>query len=306
MSKQEGTLLSILRKRKSLVRILILIVTILWGYAWVLMKASLEFMGPFAFSSYRFGIGAVTSLLIVYILKVGLPPKKYWKHLVVLGMLQTSAVFLLVMFALRYVEAGKSSVLLYSMPIWSSILAVKILGEKLTTMKIAGLSVGMLGLLTIFGWDIWTGQSIKIIFGEILIIIAAVTWAVSNIYYRLKLQELSQLQVNAFQMLFGAIGIFSVTIIMEWGEPVILNIQSIYYVLFTGILASALCFTVWFIIMGLVDMVTATISTLLVPIFGLLFSSLLLEEEMTVSMFIGSSMIIVGIALAQLKNPRQA
>ncbi|RKQ35887.1 DMT family transporter [Oceanobacillus halophilus] len=297
--------MSLLQKRKSLVWLLIFLITILWGYAWVLMKASLDYMGPFTFSSFRFGAGAVTLMLIVWIWKVGLPPKTYWRHLMIIGVLQTSIVFLLVMFALRFVEAGKSSVLLYSMPMWSSLLAVRFLGEKLTRRKIIGLLIGMIGLLTILGWDIWIGQSPEVIIGEILIILAAISWAISNIYYRLKVQNLPQIQVSAFQMLFGAIGIVAVTLVMEWGEPVVFNVHSIYYILFTGVLASALCFTVWFMIMSVVDMVTATISTLLVPIFGLMFSTWLLDEVLTTTILIGSAFIIIGIVIVQKKNPRQ-
>ena len=275
MHNQKQTIHSILHRRKSLLWVLILIITMIWGYAWVLMKASLEYMGPFTFSSLRFGIGAIVLLLILSLFRTGLPPRSDWKHLIVIGTLQTAVVFLLVMFALRFVEAGKSSVLLYSMPVWSSLLAVKFLGEKLTASKTAGLVIGMIGLLSILGWDVWSGQSASVILGEVLIIVAAISWALSNIYYRTKAQHLPQLQVSALQMSFGAIGIFIATLIMEAGQPVVINIHSAYYVLFTGVLASALCFTAWFLIMSVVDMVTATISTLLVPVFGLVFSSVL-------------------------------
>lgn len=303
MSKQKNANQSILN-HKGLVWGGILTITILWGYAWVLMKASLEYMGPFTFSSFRFGIGAITLLLLCWLFKLGLPQRRYWKPLLIIGTLQTGVVFLLVMFALMFVGAGKSSVLLYSMPMWSSLLAVKFLDEKLTPLKMAGLIIGMIGLLTILGWDIFTGQKAEVIFGELLIIIAAISWAISNIYYRLKVQELPKIQASAFQMLFGAVGIFIVTLIMESGQSIEINFHSIYYILFTGVLASAFCFTVWFMIMSVVDMVTATISTLLVPIFGLIFSSLLLKEQLTIGVIIGSSLILIGIIVAQMKQPR--
>lgn len=296
----------ILPKNKALLWLLILTITILWGYAWVLMKEVLTYMGPFTFSAFRFGTGSLTLLVLVWLLKIGLPPKQYWKHLIIVGILQTSIVFLLVMYGLRFVDAGKSSVLLYSMPMWSSMLAAKFLGEKITSKKVIGLMIGMVGLLTILGWDIWAGQNGKMIFGEILIIIAAISWAISNVYYRLTVQDLPKIQASAFQMLFGTIGIIIATLFMEWNEPIEINAHSIYYILFTGVLASALCFTVWFVVISMIDMVTATISTLLVPIFGLLFSSLLLDERMTTSILIGSGLIILGIIIAQVtkRNPQ--
>src|SRR5690625_5851273 len=122
--------------------------------------------------------------------------------------MQTFAVFLLVMYSLLFVDAGNSSVLLYSMPMWSSLLVVKFLGEKLTYKQLFGLFTGMVGLLTILGWDIWVGQSLQTIFGELLIILAAIVWAIANIYYRFHLERLPKIQASAYQMTFGTLGIF--------------------------------------------------------------------------------------------------
>ncbi|TFJ94284.1 DMT family transporter [Lentibacillus salicampi] len=287
-------------KHRGVVWGLILLITIIWGYAWVFMKASLNFMGPFTFSAFRFGTGAATLLLALWILKSGRPPRRMWKHLVIVGILQTTIVFTFVMYGMQFVDAGKSSVLLYSMPLWSSIFAVKILGEKITNGKVLGLILGMIGLVTILGWDIFFVQDSSVIFGEVLIIVAAVSWAASNVYYRVKLEGMTQLQVSAYQMLFGTIGILIATLFAEWGEPVVLTGESIFYILFTGVLASALCFTVWFVLLSLIDMVTATLSTLLVPVFGLFFGWWVLGEELTNSILLGSGMIIVGIAVAQV------
>ncbi|WP_343753915.1 DMT family transporter [Lentibacillus halophilus] len=285
---------------KGIVWGLILLITIIWGFGWVFMKAVLDFMGPFTFSVFRFGTGALTLLLLIWVLKAGKPPKHMWKHLIVVGILQTGVVFSFVMYGMQFVDAGKSSVLLYSMPLWSSILAVKLLGETMTRGKITGLVMGMIGLVLILGRDIFFVKDPAIIFGELLIVAAALAWAASNMYYRLKLEGMTQLQVSAYQMLFGTIGILAATVLMEWGEPVRLTGSSIFYILFTGVLASALCFTVWFILLSTIDMVTATLSTLLVPVFGLFFSWWILGEAFTGSIIAGSALVITGIAVAQI------
>jgi len=90
--------------------------------------------------------------------------------------------------------------------------------------------------------------------------------------------------------------------VMEWGEPLQLNASSVFQILFTGVLASALCFTLWFVILSMIDLVTATLSTLLVPVFGLLFSSLLLDEKLTTGVMIGASFILAGIVIAQVSK----
>lgn len=279
-------------------------IAILWGLAWVYMKAVLDFMGPFTFTAFRFSIGSITLLLIVFSMKYGLPEKRYWKHLVFVGLLQTAAVFLLVMYGLRFVEAGKSSVLLYSMPLWSSILAVRFLQEKLSIKQLIGLMMGMIGLLTILGWDIWLDQNKEVILGELLIVLAAVLWGFANVHYRVHLELMPKIQSSAYQMTCGSIAIVIVALTMEGGEPIVWSAASVYYVLYTGVIASALCFTIWYVILSLIDMVTATLATLLVPICGLLFSSMILDESLTVSVIAGTSFIIAGIFVAQVSGKR--
>lgn len=293
------TLFLFFSKHKWVLWMLILLITILWGYAWVHMKASLAYMEPFIFTAFRFSIGSLTLLLIVWILKIGLPEKKYWKHLMIVGTLQTAAVFLLVMYGLKFVDASKSSVILYSMPMWASFLAVRFLGEKLDYKQIFGLMIGMVGLITILGWDIFIGQNLQTVIGELLIVLAAIAWALANVYFRLHLGQMPKIQSSAFQMAFGTIGIIIAALLMEWGEPIVLNGASIFYILFTGIIASALCFTVWYVILSVIDMATATIATLLVPIFGLLFSWLILDEKISAGVIVGSGLIICGIVVAQ-------
>ncbi|WP_235062639.1 DMT family transporter [Thalassobacillus devorans] len=289
-----------LGNKKGLLGFLILSITLIWGYAWALMKASLDFMGPFTFSALRFGTGTLTMFIVLLLFKVGPPSKDQWRHLAIVGLLQTTVVFLLVMYGLRFVDAGKSSVLLYSMPLWSSLLAARFLGEKIQKIKAAGLALGMIGLITILGWDVLIAQNMTVLTGEALIIIAAISWGASNVYYRKKLKNITNLQVSAYQMLFGSIGLALAAFIMEWGKPLRLTPESIYYVLFTGVLASALCFTLWFIILTNIDMVTATLSTLLVPVFGMFFGAVLLNEQLTLNVLLGAAFILSGIAVSQI------
>ncbi|MBD1381452.1 DMT family transporter [Bacillus sp. IB182487] len=286
-----------LLNNKWIIWFLILLITVIWGYAWVLMKASLQFMGPFTFSALRFGVGSLTLLIILFVMGGGVPPKKQLKHLIIVGLLQTTIVFLLVMYGLRFVDAGKSSVLLYSMPIWSSLLAANILKEKISNRKVLGLSLGIIGLFAILGWDVLIDQNPGKIFGELLIVLAALSWGGSNVYYRLKLKNANGLQVTAYQMFFGTVGIIIAAFFMEWGQPIHITPLSIYYILFTGVLASALCFAIWFLLLRVIDTVTATLPTLLVPVFGLFFGSLLLNEKLTLNIIIGSALILAGVII---------
>ncbi|WLR51697.1 DMT family transporter [Bacillus tianshenii] len=286
-------------------QLLVLAIVAIWGYSWVLMKVSLEYMGPFTFSLLRFAVGTFTLFLILFILRNPLPKKERLFDLFLLGLLQTTFVFLLVMYGMRFVEAGKSSVILYSMPLWSSLFAKIFLNEQVTSKKWLGISIGTVGLLFIIGWDVFLTQNLNVVFGEVLIVLAAVSWGMANIFHQKKFKNEDKIQVTTFQMFFGTLGIFLATLLIDSEKPLALTPMSIYTILFTGVLASAFCFSVWFYLLTKVNIVTVTISSLLVPVFGLLFSWILLGEEMNTQMIIGSVLILIGILITkELRLPR--
>jgi drug/metabolite transporter (DMT)-like permease len=275
--------------------VLILAITFIWGYGWVLMKISLEYMGPFMFSALRFIVGSLTMLTILKWRKVPMPKREDWRYLGLLGLFQTSFVFLLIMYGLLFIGAGKSSVILYSFPIWSMILAHYYLKEQVTGRKVWGLILGAIGLLCIMGYQTLRVQNANVILGEGLIILASFCWAIANMIMKKRFQYHDKFQVNTWQMIFGTVGIVIAALIMEWGEPITLNVTSIFAIVFCGVLASAFCFTGWFFILTKIDTTVASVSMLFVPLFALLFGWLQLGESLSIEVMIGALLILTGV-----------
>lgn len=277
-------------------------ITLLWGMAWVMMKIGLQYMGPFTFSALRFVSGSIVLLILLLYFKPTAPTKSEIKHLVIVGFLQTTTVFSLVMIGLQFVNAGKSSVLLYSMPVWSGILASIFLQEKLTKNKIIGLISGGAGLVLMIGLDVFHGQTTNTLIGEFFIIIAAIIWALASVYFRRYLVSMKQLEVAAYQMSIGAVGLVAAAFLFEGGMIVNWSAQALFTVLFTGVFASALCFWLWYFVLARVDTLTATMSTLLVPVFALFFGYLFLDEQIGWGVVCGAGLIFFGIYLVQGKQ----
>lgn len=100
-------------------------------------------------------------------------------------------------------------------------------------------------------------------------------------------------------MTFGTIGLIIAAVVMEGGSAIDVILVRIFYVLFSGILASAICFTVWYYVLSQIDMTTATIATLLVPVFGSIFSAIMLNEIMSIGVIVCTGSVICGIVVAQ-------
>src|SRR3972149_7060564 len=160
---------------------LLLFVVLTWGYSWVLMKIGLRYMEPLTFAAYRCGVGGLAMLPFLYYKGISWPRGKKWLNYVIIGLFQTTIMFGFMLYGMKFVTAGKTAVLLYTMPVWTMLLVHYYLKEKLNRSQWGGIASGCFGILCILGWDTLVHQNLLILFGELLIIIGAISWALSNI-----------------------------------------------------------------------------------------------------------------------------
>lgn len=285
--------------------VFVLILALSWGYSWPLMKIGLMHMEPFTFTFLRFVIGGITLLLFLMLFQKDTPlriSRHQWKHIAIFGFIQTFAVFGLITYAMLFIDSGKTSIILYTMPIWTSVLSALFLKEHLSMKNIIGLLFGVIGLGLIIGADIYQDSTSNGIFGIILILIASLLWSVANIYFRyfrLHFSNQPQLPITAYQMLLGSIGLGICALVFERSASIAWNVESFYALLFTGVIASALCFSLWYYLLRNISTITAAISTLLVPVFAVLFGYFILEEPLSTSMILGGGFVVLGIFVSQ-------
>jgi len=280
----------------AVINVLLLIFVILtWGYSWVLMKVGLGYTKPLTFAAWRCAIGAVTMIVYLKMRGIDWPHVRRWPDYILVGLFQTTFMFAFMLFGMERVTAGKTSVLLYTMPIWTILLVNFYLKEKIGTSAWIGVALGSLGILSILGWGVITKQSLHVLTGELLIIIGAVSWAVSNIWVKKRMTGENVYAVSTLQLTFGTLGLLLLAIPTQG----VLNVEwtpySIYILLFTGVIASAVDFTIWFYLIKKLDINITTFSSLLVPVFGLLFDWLMLGNRPDWGVIIGGVLILAGI-----------
>lgn len=274
---------------------LLTFVIITWGYSWVLMKIGLNYAEPFTFAAWRCAIGGISLLPVLIYMSSNLPTKHKLKDYLAVGFFQTTAMFGLMLYGMKHVSAGKTAVLLYTMSIWTAILVHFYLKEKLSKKQWTGVFAGFLGVLFILGRDTIVNQNMTILFGELLILLAAVSWAIANIWVKKKLDYDNVYTLSCFQLLFGAIGLSILAIPTEGLFNMEFKSELLYVLIFTGVVASAIDFTIWFYLIKRININTATFSSMLVPVFGLLFDWIILGNKIDIGVIIGGILIIIGI-----------
>ncbi len=276
---------------------LLLFVVITWGYSWVLMKIGLRYMEPLTFAAYRCGVGGLAMLPFLYIKGFSFPKGEKWLNYIIVGLFQTTGMFGFMLYGMKLVTAGKTSVLLYTMSIWTCLLGHFYLKEKLSISRWSGVLSGFLGILFILGWDAIVNQDAEILFGEFLILIGSVSWAISNIWVKKNMMNEDTYLVNGIQLLIGTVGLVLLALPTEGLEHVKWTWVSTSIVLFTGVVASTIDFTIWFYLLKKLDTYTVTVSVMLVPVLGLFFDWLQLGKRLDIGIIDGCVLILVGIYL---------
>ena len=275
--------------------LLLAFVIVSWGYSWVLMKQALDYMQPITFVALRIAVGGLVILPFILRNKEFRPGNFLKKNYIVLGLLQTTAMFAFIIYGMKFVTAGRTAIVLYTMPVWTSLLLHFLLKEKLNKGQWIGVLLGFLGMLFILGWDTIVQQNIFIAFGEILILLAAVSWSFANIWIRTRLKGENPTLLNGYQQLIGVIFLIILAVSTEGFFKVEWTYYSLYTVLFTGIIASAVNFSAWFYLINKFDINITTNSSLLVPVFGLIFDWYILGTGIHIGLIAGGLLIIMGI-----------
>lgn len=272
---------------------LLLILCLIWGFNFVVMKTANIYFSPEIFVAYRFSLGAAVLLIFAYIKKMPLPPKKFWGWIFLTGVFQIAIGGSIVQYCFQFLDAGLVSVLNYTMPMWVTLLAAFFLNEPLTKKKIFGVALGIIGIGVLMNVNI-SGD-----FTAMLIALsAALAWAIGNVIIKAKLTKCDAVAMTTWQMVTGAIllAIYAATfdnLRADW------TITAVACLLYNAVIASAFAFFLWVYILEHMPASQASISVLGVPVVGVLGGAICFGEPLTLSMLLGMCMVFIGIFLVQ-------
>ncbi|SFL74524.1 DMT family transporter [Pelosinus propionicus] len=280
---------------------LIALLCLIWGFNFVIMKLGNGAFPPVMFAALRFLTGAIVLLGISFIKKIPLPNKSDFKWYFLCGLLQTTYFNIAIQISLNYISVGLASVLTYSMPLFLSLMAHRwIPEEKLTPKKTFGILLGIIGLS--LAMNIHSGG---LLWAVLLALSSAISWAAANLLFKMKLKHCDTMQYTSWQMTIGAVGLLLYSLAFEQGESH-WGFMPAVYILFAGIIASALAFVIWSHILSRTEASKASISLLLVPIVGVISGCIFLQESLKIVTLAGILLVMIGIWIINSKNTHKS
>lgn len=272
-----------------------------WALAWPISKIGLAYMTPIWYATLRSVIGTVC--VFAYLLatkRLHQPQPKDIPQIFSIGIFQMGVFLMLIYYGLSFVESGRSAIVAYTTPLWVTPIAFFIFKEELTTLKILGFSAGFTGILILFSPWSFDWHDHDVLMGHAYLITAAIVWAGVIIYTRHGKWHAKPIDLLPWQLLLSAVFTLICAFVFE-PLPMDLSHQTLWTTLFyNGVFASAFGYFASVSLAKSLPMVTTTIGFLGVPVFGLLFSALMLHEAVTLNLMLAGILIMMGLACVAL------
>jgi drug/metabolite transporter (DMT)-like permease len=228
-----------------------------------------------------------------------LPKKQDLSAIAILGLLGITAYHLLLNYGEVTVTAGAASLLVNTAPIFTALLAIAFLKERLSLRRWVGIAVSFTGVVLITGGE---AKGLSVDWGALLILLSAVCISVWMILQKPYLKKYSPVQLTTYIIWVGTIFLlpFLPSLIKAVPTaPLSATIAAVYL----GIFPSAIAYATWAYVLAQIPASRAATLLYLVPVLAIIVAWVWLQEIPTVLSLIGGAIVLSGIVL--VNTPRQ-
>lgn len=271
----------------------LLILAALWGGSFLFMRVAAPEFGPVPLMALRVTIAGLF-LLPAHWTKYGLAGwKANAKRIFILGIIHSAVPFPLLAYSTLSLTAGFTSILNSTAPLFAAIVGWLWLRDRLTSARVVGLVLGFLGVSVL----LWDKASIKG-GGDLAVaaaLSAALLYGIGANYSSRSLRGLQPLVVTTGSQFSAALFLLPFAF---WAMPsTVPGFNAWASVIALGVLCTGIAYLLYFRLIGHLGATGAIAVTFLMPVFGMLWGWLFLNEPITGHMLAGTAVILVGTAL---------
>lgn len=268
---------------------------VIWGFAFVVVKNSLDLIPPVYMMAFRFTIAAVM-LAAIFCRRLGRMTKRIWQEGAVLGLLLFVS-YLAQTIGCQYTTAGKNAFLTAVYVVLVPFLHWWLNKKKpdACCVTAAFLAIAGIGLLSLRG-------DMTMNIGDILTLICGFGFALHMIYIDRYTQQHDPVLLTILQLGFSAVYSWVLAPVLEGGFPKeAFNPDIVTGMLYLGIFSTMIGFLLQNVCQKYTTPNTASLLLSMESVFGVLFSVLLLQERFTGKMLAGCALIFLAIVMAETK-----
>ena len=276
--------------------LLALLVVVVWGLNFVVIKLGLHNMPPLMLAGLRFMLVAFPAIFFVA------RPKIPFKLLLGYGLTISFGQFAFLFCAIKFgMPAGLASLVLQAQAFFTIILGAFVFGERLQGKQLAGITLAVFGVLVLVEASL-NGQDVALL-GFMLTLAAGLSWACGNIFNKLIMQHAARPQVMSlvvWSALIPVIPFLAASFILDGPDVMLrslvdIDLTTILSLIYLAFVATIVGYGIWGSLLGRYETWRVAPLSLLVPVVGLASAALLLDETLSALQLLGAVLIMAGL-----------
>jgi drug/metabolite transporter (DMT)-like permease len=277
--------------------LLLVILSILWGGSFFFAKIAVLELPPLTVALGRVALATATLLLLARMAGVALPDGiRTWAPLAAMGLLNNVVPFSLIFWGQTHIPSGLAAILNATTPLFTVLVAhVATADEKLNPGRVAGLSFGFAGVVTMIGPDMLRDIGSNVA-AQLACLLAALSYGFAGVYGR-RFRGEPPLRVAAGQLTASTVLLMPVVMLIDrpWTLPAP-SAAALGALIALALLSTALAYVIYFRILGRAGATNVLLVTFLIPVSAILLGTLILGEQLAARHMAGMIAIAIGLA----------
>lgn len=272
----------------------LLLLSALWGASFIFIRVAVDGLGPFVLVELRVGLAAAGLALSAALLRHLPKLRVRWRQFALLGLVNVAIPFSLISAAEINLTASLAAILNSTTVMFTAIVAAVWMGDALTRRKVFGVVLGIIGVTVLVGWDpIAVDWAVILSVGAMLV--ASLGYALGSVYAKRTFMGSSPLAIATGQLTAASLLMMPLAAASVPDErPSTIVVLS---VLGLALPSTALAYMLYFRLISNVGPTSTSTVTLLVPLFGLVFGVVLLDEPVGLGTIAGLILILSSVTL---------
>ncbi|KQZ71944.1 ABC transporter permease [Sphingopyxis sp. Root214] len=278
---------------------ILILLSILWGGSFFFLEVALGELPPLTLVLCRVGLSALLMVAFMAITRRTMSKHRgLWPALFLLAALNNAIPFSLFAYAQTHIASGLASILNATTPLWGVIVAHFLTAdEKATPAKLAGVSIGILGVAIMIGGDLWTRLDGDLT-AQLACLVATFSYALAGVYgRRFRTWGVGPLEVATGQLIAATVLILPLALLIEtpWHLP-FPGTQTLLALAGLALLSTTVAYFLYFSLIQRAGATNALLVTLLIPATAILLGTLVLGEVLRPRHWAGMAFIAAGLA----------
>lgn len=268
----------------------------LWGASFLFIRIASPELGPIFTIEARVTIAGLALLLFVLLTKRTADFKRWWKQYLMIGALNAAIPFTLIAIAAIHLNASIMAIVNALTPICTAFAVWIWMKERLTLRKAVGMVIGMGGVIILVGWSpIPSTTEVYIAVG--CSILSTIAYGFAGVYVKRTFQDVSPLSLATGQQIGAAIVLLPISLFYLPSSTGSFSLIVVLSVVGLALFCTSIAYLLYFYLMEHVGPTKTLSVTFLVPIFGMVWGFILLQEKITLGMMLGLLVILSSVVL---------